>query len=110
MNELILTGWRGQNPLHVLASFGVLAQLEDAGVPAKLGWRPGLWEPVVACQLEVPELPVTAALDRALCQDARLDDRTNRLHAEPRAYGNIHIGGSRRCHPKAVPHRNGGAG
>lgn len=52
MNELILTGWRGQNPLHVLASFGVLAQLEDAGVPAKLGWRPGLWEPVVACQLE----------------------------------------------------------
>ena len=49
MNELVLSGLDGANPLGFLAALGVLNVLADDGQPARLRWRDeGGWRPVVS--------------------------------------------------------------
>jgi len=50
VNEIICTGLDGANPLHMLASLGLLRLADRIAPGARLGWRTaaGAWRPVLA--------------------------------------------------------------
>ena len=48
MNEVVLTGLDGANPLGLFAALGVVEVLAERGVPARLRWRDdGVWRPIL---------------------------------------------------------------
>lgn len=48
MNEIVLTGLDGSNPLAFFATLGVLEALSDCDVPVQLRWYDeGVWRPVI---------------------------------------------------------------
>jgi hypothetical protein len=51
VNELLLTGLDGANPLGFLAALGVLEVVADRGLPVRLGWRDeGAWRPFLCAE------------------------------------------------------------
>lgn len=69
MNEVVLTGLDGSNPLGFMAALGVLEALTDQGMAVTLGWREdGAWRPVVrANDLSVERLLALLEQDRLTC-------------------------------------------
>jgi hypothetical protein len=70
MNELVLTGLDGSNPLGFMAALGVLEVLSDEGEMVTLRWRQdGVWRPVVAVGgLDLEELIERLDRDRESCK------------------------------------------
>lgn len=65
MNEHVLSGLDGSNPLGFLAALGVLRVLADLGHAATLRWRlEGRWTPILSVALDRQELLVLLDQDR----------------------------------------------
>lgn len=76
MNELVLTGLDGSNPLGFMAALGVLEVLSDPGEVATLRWRQdGVWRPIIAAPgLDLETLLARIERDRLSCaSEAALD-------------------------------------
>ena len=71
MNEVVLTGIDGSNPLGFFAALGVLAVLTDRGVAARLQWRDeGVWRPIFdGFDGELDAVVAWIDEDRASCID-----------------------------------------
>lgn len=69
MNEVVLTGLDGSNPLAFMAALGVLEALTDQGLAVTLTWREdGIWRPVVrANDLSLERLLALLEEDRVSC-------------------------------------------
>lgn len=71
MNELVLTGLDGSNPLGFMAALGIMEALTDCGENARLAWRDdGVFRPVLSgVELDPDVLIALLDRDRATTQD-----------------------------------------